>query len=274
MRYTLRGLMSWRGSLLAALLLFTTLAVLSGPASAGSPQSGSRVAGDSSLEAFFSDTAGLLPACPDGYSLDCFQFVDHAAIRGLGYVTERHIVAVDSSSPSCTMVHVTPVVWSVKGKGKIEASLDVAPPCNGLPVSYTITGGTGPFKNVSGSGQFTPMFANTTGNLYNDILDMYWYEDEWNGTLVLPNFTPDTTPPVIRGAWSRVIRVTRGVRRIRVRFSVKARDKVDGRVPVKCTPRSGSFFKLGVTRVTCTASDSSANTKTQHFTITVKRAGE
>jgi hypothetical protein len=52
-------------------------------------------------------------------------------------LTDRHVVAVNPLSPSCTMVSTTPVVLSAAGKGKIDASLDVAPPCDGLPVSYT-----------------------------------------------------------------------------------------------------------------------------------------
>lgn len=224
-----------------------------------------------SLDAVFIDAAELLPSCPSGYSLDCFQFVDYSAIPGLGYVTDRHVLAIDWSDPSCTTVSVTPVVLSVRGKGEIDATLDVAPPCDGLPVAYTITGGTGPFAGASGSGTFTPMFVGDAGSLYNDIIDMYWYSDEWIGTLDLPEYTPDTVPPVIKGATPRTVRVRRGVHRVVVRYHVRAYDAVEGRVPVTCMPRSGSVFKLGRTKVTCSASDSSANISTAHFTITVKR---
>jgi len=43
-------------------------------------------------------------------------------------------------------------------------------------------------------------------------------------------------------------------------------------LPVACTPRSGSFFKLGRTKVICSASDSSGNMRQAGFIVTVKRS--
>jgi hypothetical protein len=63
-----------------------------------------------------------------------------------------------------------------------------------------------------------------------------------------------------------------GVRSVRVAYTVAARDAVDGPRPATCTPRSGSLFKVGQTKVTCTATDRSGNTAKKTFTITVKRA--
>jgi len=60
------------------------------------------------------------------------------------------------------------------------------------------------------------------------------------------------------------------VKRVRVRFSVAAHDDVDGAVPVTCRPRSGSYFKIGRTVVTCTAMDTSANERTARFAVTVR----
>ena len=224
------------------------------------------------LEAFFPVYAAP-QTCPAGYSIDCFGFVDEAPISGLGYVTDRHVVAINWANQSCVMVTVTPAVLTVAGKGKLEASIDVGNPCNGLPVSFTITGGTGQFAGASGSGQFTPMFVGHADSLQDDILEGYWYQDEWNGTLTLPNYVPDTTPPTIRAPYAVLIRVAKGVRQIPVRYSVTARDDVEGKIPVTCAPASRSVFKLGRTVVTCTASDKSANTTTRHFTVTVKRVG-
>jgi len=48
-----------------------------------------------------------------------------------------------------------------------------------------------------------------------------------------------------------------------------ATDAVNGAGLVTCTPISGSMFALGVTTVTCTASDASANLATVTFTVTV-----
>ncbi|WP_086667111.1 HYR domain-containing protein [Lentzea kentuckyensis] len=46
-------------------------------------------------------------------------------------------------------------------------------------------------------------------------------------------------------------------------------DTVDGPIPVSCTPASGSIFRLGLTTVTCTASDAHGNTSSGSVTVTV-----
>jgi energy-coupling factor transporter ATP-binding protein EcfA2 len=55
-----------------------------------------------------------------------------------------------------------------------------------------------------------------------------------------------------------------------VQYTVLATDLVDDTVPVTCTPASGSFFKLGTTTVTCSATDSAGNTAKGGFTVTVE----
>ena len=55
-----------------------------------------------------------------------------------------------------------------------------------------------------------------------------------------------------------------------VSYIASASDDVDGVVPVTCAPESGSLFPLGATIVECTASDSSGNSSTATFTVTVK----
>jgi hypothetical protein len=63
------------------------------------------------------------------------------------------------------------------------------------------------------------------------------------------------------------------VKRVRVSYSVAATDEVDGQhVKTECKPASGSFFKVGrATVVNCSASDTSANTATATFRVTVTR---
>lgn len=55
-----------------------------------------------------------------------------------------------------------------------------------------------------------------------------------------------------------------------VTFTATAVDPVDGSVPVTCTPESGSTFPLGVTLVTCTASDLQLHEVSDTFTVTVR----
>ena len=49
-----------------------------------------------------------------------------------------------------------------------------------------------------------------------------------------------------------------------------ADDVVDGDLPVTCTPASGSTFPLGITTVTCTATDEAGNIGEGTFTIEVQ----
>lgn len=55
-----------------------------------------------------------------------------------------------------------------------------------------------------------------------------------------------------------------------VNFNVTAVDVVDLDVSIECTPDSGSIFALGVTTVTCTATDDAGNTDTASFNVTVE----
>ena len=52
-------------------------------------------------------------------------------------------------------------------------------------------------------------------------------------------------------------------------YTVTATDNCDGPLTPTCTPASGSTFQKGVTTVTCTATDSSKNTGSCSFTVTV-----
>ena len=170
----------------------------------------------------------------------------------------------------------------VAGKGEIDLSITVSAPCNGFPTGFVVTGGSGVFAGASGSGSFTPNLVKdgvwqdpegSTDDLYVDRDDMgSWVKDSLAGSLTVPNLVFDTTAAVMSGAVSKTVRVAKRVMRVRVSFKPTAKDAVDGPVPVACKPRSGSYFKVGRTKVTCSASDSSANTVSTRFTITVKRA--
>jgi hypothetical protein len=55
-----------------------------------------------------------------------------------------------------------------------------------------------------------------------------------------------------------------------VTYQASATDLVDGAVPAGCAPPSGWTFPLGVTTVTCSATDKAGNTGTGSFTVTVQ----
>jgi len=214
----------------------------------------------------------------------CYAVHGSATIRGLGRVTDQHMIvtvgSVDGSNTACAHVSFSPDVMTIAGKGQIESSITVAPGCNGIPTGFEVTGGRGDFAGASGSGTFQPDIVQEGNWLDNggddtnpdgdDIL-FDWRNDTWAGSLSAGNYTFDLTPPVFSGTHSKKVTAPKGARRIHVRFKVHATDAVDGSVPVVCHPRSGSLFRIGPTRVTCSATDSSANEAAARFTITVKR---
>jgi len=78
----------------------------------------------------------------------------------------------------------------------------------------------------------------------------------------------DLTAPVITTPSNIFIGTVNGSGET-VTFNATATDNEDSPVTVLCTPPSGSFFPIGSTTVTCTASDTSGNYSTTSFTVTV-----
>ena len=79
----------------------------------------------------------------------------------------------------------------------------------------------------------------------------------------------DTVPPTIF-APAVVNATTTSSKGRRVAFRVRAVDNRDGRVAVKCRPRSGGFFRIGTTRVTCRAHDRWSNVAVRHLRVIVR----
>ena len=154
----------------------------------------------------------------------------------------------------------------VAGKGEIHfAVADGArcieqEPLRNEPQDFTITGGTGTYDGASGSGTLERAVSAGFGM------------ERWIGTLVVPGLEFNVMPPTLNGARSKTVRAPKGARRIRVSYKVSASDLVDGMVAAACTPRSGSRFSVGRTRVSCSANDSSGNAATASFVVTVRKA--
>ena len=79
----------------------------------------------------------------------------------------------------------------------------------------------------------------------------------------------DTIPPTIL-APAMISTTTSSLKGRTVSFRIRAKDNHDGKVGVRCAPRSGSFFALGRTRVTCRAHDRAGNRAVKRFTVLVK----
>jgi hypothetical protein len=130
--------------------------------------------------------------------------------------------------------------------------------------TFTITGGSGAYAGASGGG---------TVETHSNGPPNFSGVDVWTGTLIVPGYAFDLTAPTIKGAKNRTVRVARLARHARVTYAVTAQDDVDPIVPATCSPRSGSRFHLGSTRVHCSATDTSGNTRKATFTVTIRRRG-
>jgi hypothetical protein len=80
----------------------------------------------------------------------------------------------------------------------------------------------------------------------------------------------DTTPPTLDAVPADPVAEATGAKGAGVSFtSPTATDTVSGTLPVTCTPASGSTFALGVTTVTCSATDAAGNVGSVKFTVKV-----
>jgi hypothetical protein len=80
---------------------------------------------------------------------------------------------------------------------------------------------------------------------------------------------PDTTPPRIVGKRTVRAQAPDGDP-VAVRFKLVGRDDRDGRVPVTCSPESGSVFNVGTTLVECAARDRAGNEATAKVRVFVE----
>jgi len=78
----------------------------------------------------------------------------------------------------------------------------------------------------------------------------------------------DTTPPTLTVPASLDLNATSAAGAVGT-YSASASDLVNGPVAVTCAPPSGSTFPLGVTTVTCSASDAAGNDASAQFDVTV-----
>ena len=216
--------------------------------------------------------------CPAGSpasTTECVRFDGSVDIRGLGTTTISYVKAFDDTICPNRVTQQRTATLDVEGKGQIFVSFDSAcadPAPSEATLTGRVVGGTGRFAGAKGEIRVhTSVFApqpSVGGGLTGSSTDT------WTGTLDVPGFEFDLTPPVITGAGNRVVRAPKKAKFVRVRYAPKALDDVDGSVRVVCKPGSGSRIKVGrVTKVTCTATDTSANTTTATFTVTVKRRG-
>jgi HYR domain len=219
---------------------------------------------DSIFPAPFSQTD-----CPAGAPATTFCYPASASpvLRGLGKTSMAWTIEEDLTDLDRNCVHAAIARLSivVAGKGEIDLSAR-SEGCQPYPdpqtLSYTVLGGSGAYAGAGGSGSIVFM-SHTEPPLRREI------KIKLSGSIDVPGLTFDTAAPVFVPIKSRVVKAS-SARGARVRFSVRATDAVDGLVPVSCKPGSGSLFRIGRTRVTCSATDGSGNTANTGFTVTVQ----
>jgi HYR domain len=221
--------------------------------------------------------------CPAGLpsTVVCHPHPGRALVPGLGEVTQAYVFPLEQNAlpPACKAKGGVNVLGYrarlvVKGKGEIRFAVSGIPGCFFGPPPDTVVNNTQPFTITGGSGRYVGASGTGTLTHVGNFDPSYGHAvgiDTWTGTLVVPGLEFDLTAPTISGAANKVVRAPPGARKARVTFNLSARDDVDGSLPVSCKPRSGSLFKVGRTRVTCSATDTSGNRATATFTVTVKQ---
>ncbi len=253
-------------------MLLTMVAFVAAGSAAAVTASPQAATGTLNLNAELKLVSNLGGCSPPPGVDECAARTGEGRVPGLGTVTEAYAFLVNVGPPSCAAgfgrARSTSVRHVVATKGEIHFALADGGCVEQESIrtqtqTFTITGGTGVYEGASGSGTVERVLGAPTPTGRHG-------RETWRGTLVVPGLEFDLTPPTVTGAVAKTVRAPRRAKRARVSFSVTAQDTVDGTVAVSCTRRSRSWFRLGRTRVTCSATDSSANTRTVRFTITVR----
>jgi len=107
----------------------------------------------------------------------------------------------------------------------------------------------------------------TTSEIYSIIVDPICTAEETlvDGKCVIL----DTAPPIINVPEDITLEIT-NPNGVKVPFSVSASDDIDGQVATQCNYESDSFFSVGITTVTCTATDTDGNLSTERFNVIIK----
>jgi hypothetical protein len=211
---------------------------------------------------------------PTGTATDCASRTVSGPFPGLGSVKASYSFLLTVGPPLCPSNLGKALAYrshlEVAGKGAIDVAVSEAPECIDTEAvrtqtqAFTVTGGTGVYAGASGSGTLERVLGDPAA-------DGRHGRETWKGTLTAPGVEFDLVAPKLVGATSRTVVVPRRASGVRVRFAVTAADDVDGQVPVRCLPSSGSQFSIGRTLVKCSATDTSANFSTASFSVTVRR---
>lgn len=257
-----------RLSFAPAVVVAVAFAVIAVADASGGPRDTGSLALDGPIAMVQTD--GPCPPNAPPEADNCSVRVGKGLVPGLGHVSatyEFFYQGPDRCGGTEDTVLETTAVLTVAGKGDLHLALARTEHCAvevlNFQRRFTVTGGSGIYQGASGGGIVDNHYHFTSTGLAGT--------DTWTGTLNVSGLSFDVTPPTLSGLSNKTVRVRRTAKRVRVRFAVTASDQVDGPLPASCKPKSGRLFKVGRTVVTCSATDTSANTATGHFKVVVKR---
>jgi len=177
-----------------------------------------------------------------------------------GHTTTKFttVTVLDASNDKCSAN--TPPAVTAPADITVEATSPA-----GAAVSFTATGsdtedGALTPDCMTSSGSTFPLGSTTVTCSVTDSSGLS-ASDAFTITVV------DTTPPEFTVS-DMTVHATSSTG-ANATFSPTATDIADADVPVVCNPPSGSFFAMGPTTVTCTATDDSGNSTTHTFVVTV-----
>ncbi len=176
--------------------------------------------------------------------------------RGLVKTTPFIIRVVDTTAPTFT---TTPVSITVEADRQSGAAVGYATPVATDTADTSVTVRCTPASGRAFDMGTTLVTCTATDNSGN------------TATTSFSVTVRDTTAPVFTSAAGNVVSEATGTLGDSVNFPTpRARDNADNNVGVTCSSASGSTFPIGVTMVTCTATDNSGNSATTSFTVTVR----
>jgi probable HAF family extracellular repeat protein len=198
---------------------------------------------------------------------------DATAVNAAGqvvgrYVTEAGMNHAFSWTPASGMIDLGTLgyqssdAYAVNDSGTVVGTSGQAFVWTSATGMVALTGSGGSFSSavaVNGSGQIAGGAQVRPGPSY-----------AWHAMLWSP--ARDTTPPVITVA--DVVADATAPAGATVGFTATAADEDPAQPNVTCIPASGSWFAIGDTVVTCTATDAAGNATQARFTVHVRGAAE
>lgn len=214
----------------------------------------------------FSGPAGEIEvegSAPTGDKVDVWVPTEVAMTPGQYTVTVLGGPTGDSGPASFQVIDPEPERLMVLGQDPIAM---VATSREGAKVTYEVHtyGGRDPNPQVTCEPPSGSVFR--LGTTHVRCVATNSYGERAEGGLSI--FIYDVGIPIVTVPEDMVVRAE-GPDGAVVTFEANATDTIDGDLHVTCNPTSGSRFPIGKTTVACSATDSSANTGTETFTVEV-----